>query len=129
MTADYRRSVGALQGISGNAFTTDAALVRVGGFVARPLELGLSIGTQKDKRVPPRSGRTVRIRPRLSCERTSQRWSALVGYDRYQYALRGIDPILRQVPDDVNRNAVRVGLAMNLPIAERRSRPEPTTRE
>ena len=44
MSADYRRSVGALQGISGDAFTTDAGLVRVGGFVARPLELTLSAG-------------------------------------------------------------------------------------
>ena len=29
MSADYRRSVGALQGISGDAFTTDAGLVRL----------------------------------------------------------------------------------------------------
>jgi hypothetical protein len=127
VTADYRRSVGALQGISGNAFTTDAALVGVGGFVARPLELGLSIGYSDGQASAAAFGsyRTYTANAQLRAH-LSSRWSALVGYDRYQYALRRIDPILRQVPEEVNRNAVRVGLAMNLPLAARRSRPEPT---
>jgi len=130
VTADYRRSVGALQGISGNAFTTDAALARVGGFVARPLELGLSIGYANGQESAAAFGSygTYTANAQLRAH-LSSRWSALVGYDRYQYSLRGIDPILRHVPDDVNRNAVRVGLAMNLPLAERRSRPVPTTQE
>ncbi len=125
MSADYRRTVGALQGISGDAFTTDAGLVRVGGFVARPLELTLSAGYAEGQASIGTAGSydtytsTAQLRLLLSTK-----WSALVSYDHYQYDVRNIDPILRQLPTNVQRNAVRVGLAMNLPIVGGRERPD-----
>jgi hypothetical protein len=123
MSADYRRAVGALQGISSDGFTTDAGLVRVGGFIARSLELSLSTGYAEGQATFGLPGAydtytsTAQLRLLLSTK-----WSALVSYDHYQYDVRNIDPILRQLPTNVQRNAVRVGLAMNLPIVGGRER-------
>jgi hypothetical protein len=117
--ADYRRTVGSVQGISGDAFTTDAGLLRVGGFVARPLELTLSVGYvegQASMGVPgsyDTYASTAQLRLLLS-----PTWSALVSHDYYHYAVRDIDPILRRLPTNVSRNAIRLGLSMNLPIAD-----------
>ena len=124
MSADYRRTVGAIQGISGDAFTTDAGLVRVGGFIARPLELTLSAGYAQGQASigPPGSYDTYTSTAQLRLV-LSTKWSALVSYDHYQYDVRNIALILGQLPTDVQRNAVRVGLAMDLPIVSSRQRP------
>jgi hypothetical protein len=130
VSADYRRSVGSLQGISGDAFTTDAALVRVGGFVAEPVEVGFSVGYAEGRLSYGQASAydtfttSAQLRVHLS-----NAWSAVVSHDRYQYALRGIDPILRGLPEQVDRNAVRVGLAMNLPLGGRRERAVQRTRD
>jgi hypothetical protein len=121
MSADYRRTVGGLQGISGDGFTTDTGLLRVGGFVSRPLELTLSAGYAAGRASTGGPGSydtytsTAQLRLLLSTL-----WSALASYDHYEYDVRNIDPILRQLPTNVRRNAVRAGLAMNFPIAGRR---------
>lgn len=130
ITADYRRSVAALQGITGDAFTTDAALIRLGGFAARPLEVGLSVGYAKGQATVTQFGSygTITTNAQLRVH-FSGTWSAVVGHDRYDYAVRGIGPVLRPLPENVNRNAVRIGLAMNLPLGDRRSRTEPRTRD
>ena len=129
ISADYRRVVGAIQGISGEAFTTDAALVSVGGFVAKSLALELSVGyADGGASVGSTSSYDTLTTAAQLQWHFSTAWSALVSHDRYQYSLRGIDPILH-LPEDVNRNAVRVGLAMNLPLGSRRSRTEPRTRD
>lgn len=123
MSADYRRSVSAVQGISAEAFSTDAGLVQVGGFIARPLELTLSAGYAAG-RVPVASvgsyetyTSTAQLRLQLSTN-----WSAVVGHDFYQYDLHDIDPILRHLPTSVQRNAVRVGLTLNVPVLATRER-------
>jgi hypothetical protein len=118
MSADYRRSVNSVQGISAGAFATDAALVRVGGSVARRVDLSFSTGYAAG-RAPTgvsRSYETYTSTAQMRLELTNN-WSAVVGYDHYQYDLRGINPILRQLPTNVQRNAVRVGLTMDLPLA------------
>jgi hypothetical protein len=130
MTADYRRSVAALQGITGDAFTTDAALIRLGGFAARPLEVGLSVGYATGQATAVQFGSygTITTNAQLRVHLSST-WSALVSHDRYDYAVRGIGPVLRPLPENINRNAVRVGLAMNLPLGGPRSRHEPIRRD
>jgi len=118
MSADYRRSVSSVQGISAEAFATDAALVQVGGLVGRRVDLTFSTGYVAGRVPTGVSGSyenytsTAQMRLELT-----NNWSAFLGYDHYQYDLRGIDPILRQLPTNVRRNAVRVGLTMNLPLA------------
>jgi hypothetical protein len=120
LSADYRRSVGSVQGISGDAFTTDAGLVRVGGFVARPLELTLSAAYAEGQASMgvPGSYDTYTSTAQLRLQ-LSPTWSALVSHDLYQYAIRNVDPILRRLPTNVNRNAIRVGLSMDLPLVGR----------
>ena len=125
ISADYRRSVSSVQGISADAFATDAALVRMGGLVGRRVELTFSTGYVAGRTPTAGAGSyenyTSTAQVRLELTNT---WSAVVGYDHYQYDLSGIDPILRQLPTDVQRNAVRVGLTMDLPLAAPR---EPRT--
>ena len=93
------------------------------GSSPRPLELTLSTGYAEGQASSARAGSydtytsTAQLRLLLSTK-----WSALVSYDHYQYDVRNIDPILRQLPTNVHRNAVRVGLAMNLPIVGGRER-------
>jgi hypothetical protein len=123
MSADYRRAVGGLQGISGDAFTTNAGLARVGGFIARPLELTLLASYAEGQASTGTAGAydtytsTAQLRLLLSTK-----WSAVVGYDHYQYDVRNIDPILRGLPTNAQRNAVRVGFAFNLPLVGGRER-------
>jgi hypothetical protein len=117
MSADYRRFVRALQGISSESFTTDAGLVSVGGSIAKPLELTLSTGYANGQATIGAPGAydtftsTAQLRLQLSTT-----WSALASYDHYEYDVRNIDPVLRQLPTRVQRNAVRIGLTMNMPI-------------
>jgi hypothetical protein len=125
MSADYRRSVSAVQGISAEAFATDAALVRVGGLLGRRVELTFSTGYAAGSVPAGVSGsyETYTSTAQMRLELMNN-WSAVLGYDHYQYDLRGIDPILRQLPTNVQRNAVRVGLTIDLPLAAPR---EPRT--
>ena len=118
MSADYRRSVSSVQGISAEAFATDAALIRVGGLLARRVELTLSTGYAAGRVPTGVSGsyETYTSTAQMRLELTNN-WSAVVGYDHYQYDLRGINPILRELPTNVQRNAVRIGLTMDLPLA------------
>lgn len=122
LSADYRRFVRALQGMSSDPFTTDAGVVSFGGALARPLELTLSTGYVNGKATAGTPGAydnyisTVQLRVQLSSA-----WSALALYDHYQYDVRHVDPILGQVPTSVERNALRVGLTMNMPIGRERS--------
>jgi hypothetical protein len=122
LSADYRRSVRALQGMSSEAFTTDAGIVSFGGFLARPLELTLSTAYVNGKATAGTPGAydsytsTAQLRLQLSSA-----WSALASYDPYQYDVRHVDPIMRQIPTMIERNALRVGLTMNMPIGRERS--------
>jgi len=121
VAADYRRSVGPLYGVSPQPFTTGAGLIRVGGFAARRTDVsfvaaysaGLSTGLQRGS-FDNYSG-TSQLRFVLSRD-----WSALVSHSYYRYELQQVDTVVPGLPTHQNRNAIRVGLSLNLPVLDTR---------
>jgi hypothetical protein len=128
VTADYRRSVAALDGFSSEAFATNAAVVGLGGLVASRAELTFSIGYADGRASGQRFGAfetytgTSQLRLTLGSN-----WSGLVSHSYYRYAIRGVDPIFKDLPAELGRNAVRVGLSLELPVAS--GRPDRPRRE
>jgi hypothetical protein len=115
--ADYRRAVGVLEGVTAEAFMTDAAIVRVGGMIGSRTELvvsgaysnGAGVIPQSESRFETYTG-TAQVRFMVT-----RWWSALVSQNIYSYQLHGFDLPEGLLPR-LNRNATRVGMTFQLPL-------------
>jgi hypothetical protein len=122
VAADYRRSVSVLEGLTAESFVTNAAVLRVGGFVQTRSEVVFSVG-YSDGRGYGVKGGTFEAYSANSQFRylLGSQWSAVVSHNFSTYRLHGIRLIQPGFPAQFDRNAVRVGLSFALPLAESRS--------
>ena len=115
--ADYRRDVSVLEGLTPEPFNTDAALVHVGGLVHRRVELVLSAGYSNGVAGMTPDGRYVSYTGASQLRFTLSRlWSALVGHTYDAYQLRNVTSLPLAFPTRTNRHALRVGMALTLPL-------------
>ena len=129
VSADYRRSVTVLEGLTAASFVTDAALLRTGGFVGPRAELVFSAGYANGATAAADSfdtfdSYTASAQLRLIITGSL---SAVVSQSYYTYALNGALNLPVGFPRQLDRNSVRVGLTFDLPLyalcARRPSRP------
>jgi hypothetical protein len=121
VSGDYRRAVGTFDGLSSEPFEMDTALVHAGGFVGRRAELTFSVGYSDGRAPGSRSGAldtyigTSQLRFAIG-----RQVSAVFSHSYSRYSLRGIETLLAGLPREFDRNAIRVGLSLNVPIAASR---------
>ena len=122
ISADYRRGVGVLDGITTEAFVSDAVVLRAGGHVNSRTDLTFATGYS--------NGRTGDVLTRgdyATYIGTAQvrvgiaRWAAFVAnYNYFNYQLDALTlPVgvtLTTIPSSFDRHAVRFGLSLWLPL-------------
>jgi hypothetical protein len=122
LSADYRRSVGTLDGLSSEMFATDAALARLGGFVARRAEMVFSMAYAEGRTTGRGTAAfdtytgTSQLRRELIRD-----WSVVASHSYYRYFLRDVKPTIGSLPPQLNRHAIRIGLSVNLPVTSSRT--------
>jgi hypothetical protein len=122
ISANYRRGISMLQGLSPQQFVTDAAHLGVGGFLGTATDVTLSAGssTGQTGASQDETGRfrsySVTAQLRFAITRW---WSAMLNYTRYRYTLNETASSGLGVSSEMNRNAIRVGLTFTLPLAGR----------
>jgi hypothetical protein len=115
---DYRRSLTVLDGISFEAFFTDAASARLGGLIGSRLELVLSAAYANGQagegvnEVGHYRSVTSGAQVRYAINRTL---AALVNYQHYEYRLSDVTTV-GGFPPQLDRNALRFGLTVWLPL-------------
>jgi hypothetical protein len=118
LSGDYRRAVAVLEGLTPQAFVTDSAMVRAGGFLNRRLEAVLSGDfatgqagqSQGAVQIGEYSGYTGTAQLRVLLRRG---WSTVVSYNYYRYNLSAEAVQFLGVSPHLNRNAVRIGFTWN----------------
>ncbi|MGH9330885.1 MAG: hypothetical protein ACRD09_10610 [Vicinamibacterales bacterium] len=129
--ADYQRTVMVLDAVARQAFNTDAAFLQLDGLLGRRLDLMLSSGYADGRTGLSGAGRyeshTAGAQLRYAVARCC---AALASYNYYHHRLHGIVTVPEGFPRRFDRNAVRVGLTLWLPLygtytdgAERRRPP------
>lgn len=115
---NYRRAPTVLQGVTLTSFATDSATLRLSGLMARRLETALSTtyanghagGSGTDARYQSYIG-SAQLRYALS-----RCCAATVGYDYYIYRFTNVIDLPAGFPTSYDRQAVRVGLTLWLPL-------------
>ena len=115
--ADFRRAVSVLDGVSAQPFVTDAATTGIGGFMGSRTEMVLSGAYSRGG--PPTGlegehksyGATIQMRFMLT-----RLLSTVVSHTYYAYRLRGVTGLPAGFPDRMNRQAVRIGMTLQLPL-------------
>jgi hypothetical protein len=128
ISADYRRAVSVLEGLTAEPFNTDAGLLRVGGFLGSRSELVFSGAYSVGAVVVPEStakfdSYTGTAQWRFMLTRS---WAVIVSQSVYAYRLHGL-VLPEGLLDRLDRNATRVGMTFALPLygayIGRRTRP------
>jgi hypothetical protein len=118
VTADYRRAVSTLQGVSVSSFPGHAVSVRTDGTIGSKIEAafsgafsnGESGGGQDSSSYSAYSG-SAQMRYALS-----RCCAATVQYDYYHYRLSQFTILPLGFPPEYDRNAIRVGFTLWLPL-------------
>jgi hypothetical protein len=118
VSGNYRRAVSVLQGVTLTAFATDAASVRIDGLIGRRIETAVSAaysngrsgGLNTTGRFASYGGS---VQGRYALARCC---AASLVYDYYDYRLRDIIDLPPGVPPSFDRNAVRIGFSLALPL-------------
>jgi hypothetical protein len=116
--ADYRRSIGVLQGVTLETFATDALSIRADGTAGPRFEVAFSLayatgqaGIGGDPGQYESYGANAQLRYGLA------RWGALsLNYDYYRYSLEGIADVPTSLPPNYDRNALRIGFTFWFPL-------------
>jgi hypothetical protein len=131
--ADYRRTMMMLDAVARQLFATDVAFVQLDGLLGRKVDLMLSTGyangqTGQQIGTGRYESRTAAVQLRYAVSRCC---AAIAGYSYYDHRLNGIVTVPEGFPRRFDRNAVRIGMTLWLPLygtytegAERR-RPRP----
>jgi opacity protein-like surface antigen len=115
---DYRRAVSVLPGITLQSFATDAASVRANGRLGNRIEVVLSGAFsngragygEQPSRYESYSG-TAQLHFAVSrCCATT------VNYDYYYYKLHAVTNVPTGIPNEYDRNTLRVGLSVWVPL-------------
>ncbi len=121
-SADYRRGLAVLDGITTEAFITDALVLRAGGHLNSRTELTFATGYANG-----RTGDSITSGYYGTYTGTAQirvgvaRWAAaIVNYNYFNYQLDALTfppgAILTTIPASFDRHAVRFGLSLWLPL-------------
>lgn len=115
---DYRRAVTVLQGISLESFASDAASFSAGGLLANRVEGALTLGYSNGRSGAAESqARFVNYGASAQFRYALARWGAAsVVYDYSYYKLRDIANLPTGLLPEYDRNGVRVGLSIFLPL-------------
>jgi hypothetical protein len=117
ISADYRRSASMLDGLSAETFATDTALLRVGGFASQRSELAFSAGYSSGRAAAGSPGRFDSYNAAAQLRLFLTRWSAaVISHTFYSYRLIGVEDLPAGMPTRLDRNALRVGVTLNLPL-------------
>jgi hypothetical protein len=122
ISADYRRGVGVLDGITTEAFVSDAVVLRAGGHVNSRTDLTFATGYSNG-----RTGDALTRGDYATYIGTAQvrvgiaRWAAFIAnYNYFNYQLAPLTlPLgvtLTTIPSSFDRHAVRFGLSLWLPL-------------
>jgi hypothetical protein len=121
VSADYRRAISNLEGISAESFKTDAALARVGGFVHRNAEVTATAGFSNGSSGLTISGfRTWTVASQLRLRLRRRLWT-VVTHSYYRYSLQSIGTALASAPPNFDRQSIRVGLSLDWPVYRSRN--------
>jgi len=118
---DFRRTVTVLEGITPYPFMTNSALGTVGGFLSRWFELVLTAGYSNGQTGQAVAGTFVGSYDGVALStqgrfRLSRLWSAVASYHHYRYYSDPLASLTLGVPSNLQRNAIRVGVAWSLPL-------------
>lgn len=117
VSGDLRRNVTVLEGLSQQSFVTYAGALRVGGQFGERLGLAISAGLSKAEAPEGQSGSFENLNGMLQFDYTMTRWISLVAsYAYYDHLLRGITGIPEGFPRRFERNSVRLGVSIGLPL-------------
>ena len=121
LDAGYRRRVSVLQGLSAEAFLTDAANVNVGGLLKDRVQLvfsgvysnGSTGGVSEANQVGKFDSYALSSQMSVSITRW---WSAMASYTLYRYALNAVASQNLLLPPRLDRNAVFFGFTLRAPL-------------
>ena len=131
LSGDYRRSVSGLNGLLGDVFVADAGTVQLGGALPGGMQATISsaYSTGQSIQSDTEDSRydTVVTSAQLQFF-TSRIMTASVIYTNVQYKigadlLADVDALLPGLTSSLNRNSLRLGISLDLPIAGPRTRP------
>ena len=131
LSGDYRRSVNGLNGLLGDVFVADAGTVQLNGALPGGMEATISsaYSTGQSIQFDTKDSRydTVVTSAQLQFF-TSRIMKASVIYTNVQYKigtdlLAEVEALLPGLTSSLNRNSLRLGISLDLPIAGVRSRP------
>jgi hypothetical protein len=117
VSADYRRAVSVLQGLTPESFISDTGTLRAGGFLGSRVEAVVIAGYVNGQAGNGLEGRydgytgTGQLRFLLT-----RWWAGLVSFNHYQYRLNTVASESLRVPAEMHRNAIRVGLSWSVPL-------------
>jgi hypothetical protein len=117
LLGEFRREVQTLEGVTQQSFITDVAMLTMGGYLGRSIVVALS-GSYFDGN--PHQGDVGSFASRGGTGQIQYllaRCCALVtSYSYYWHHLRGIDTIALSYPTRFDRNTVRFGLVVDVPL-------------
>jgi len=117
VSADARRDITVLEGLSNQGFVNHAGALHGGGRLSERLALALSVAySQADApRGEPGSFQTVNATVQFDYSVTT--WCSMVtSYTYYDHLLRGVTGIPQGFPRRLERNSVRLGVTFWLPL-------------
>jgi hypothetical protein len=126
---DYRRGVSVLDGISLETFVTDSGAISLGGYLGHRVSTTLSAAYSNGGAGAGGDGQYNSLDLRAQLDVAVTRWcAAVLLYNYYDYHLRDVVDLEPDVPASFDRNAVRIGITLWLPLYgsyTAPSRPEP----
>jgi hypothetical protein len=115
--ADYRRGLSLLEGVTIEQFVTNTGMIRLGGLLGSHSELVFAAGYSTGSAAPGSSGSiesynaTSQFRYKLT-----ESLSMLFGHTYYSYHLLGVQDLPSGFANRLDRNAIRVGMTLELPL-------------
>jgi hypothetical protein len=120
ISGDYRRALTVLDGISPQAFYTNAAMARVGGFLLGPRLDAMLSAAYADGQASEGQNEAGRYRSYnlgVQVRSAFSSWCAtVVSYSYYDYQLGNVVNLPAGFPTGFSRHAVRVGLTLWVPL-------------
>lgn len=131
LSGDYRRSVNGLNGLLGDVFVADGATIQLTGALPQEMEAMISTAYSAGQSVQS-SAKDSRYDTVVTSAQlqffTSRVMTAVVIFTNVQYKigadlLADVEALLPGLTSNLNRNSLRFGISLDLPIAGKRSRP------
>lgn len=117
VSADVRRSVSVLDGLTAQSFVTHVVSLRAGGRITGDLALAVSVGYAQGRAPAGESGSFESFNGSLQFDYAVARWCSFVAnYVYYDHLLRGVTEVPEGFPRRFERNSIRVGMTVWLPL-------------